>query len=358
MFFNSVIYIVFLPLVVILYYLLPHKYRWILLLAASYYFYMCWEPGYIILIVFSTLVDYFCGIKMEKYLDKKKRSPYLFFSLLTNLGLLFTFKYFNFFSESIGPVLTHYNVISEIPRLKFLLPVGISFYTFQTLSYTIEVYRGKQAAERHLGIFSTYVAYFPQLVAGPIERFDRLGKQLKHKHYFHYHNLANGFRLILYGLFIKMVIADNIFPYVDAIYEDPGKYNSLSIILGTIFYSFQIYSDFYGYSLIAIGSALLMGIKIINNFQAPYLAKNITEFWHRWHISLSTWFKDYLFIPLGGSRVKKYRWIINILFVFTISGLWHGAAWTFIIWGALHGLLYVAEQVYPVCFTCLKPFFL
>jgi D-alanyl-lipoteichoic acid acyltransferase DltB (MBOAT superfamily) len=222
-----------------------------------------------------------------------------------------------------------------------LLPVGISFYTFQSLSYSLEIYNGKQKAERHFGIFALYISFFPQLVAGPIERFSHLGGQLKQYFDFRWDNISNGLRLILFGLFVKMVIADNISSYVDEVYQNFNQFNSGSILQGLFLYSFQIYADFYGYSIIAIGSARLLGIDLMNNFASPYLAKSIPEFWNRWHISLSTWFKDYLFIPLGGSRVKISRFYLNILVIFTVSGLWHGANWTFLIWGFLHAVFYI-----------------
>ncbi len=233
----------------------------------------------------------------------------------------------------------------NFPHLDFLLPVGISFYTFQTLSYSIDVYNGRQQAERHLGYFALYVSYFPQLVAGPIERFSQLTPQLKKKHTLEYDNVANGMRLILYGLFIKMVIADNIGTFVDQIYADPTIHSSLEILTGMFMYSFQIYSDFYGYSLVAIGAALIMGVRLMDNFKTPYLSINIAEFWQRWHISLSTWFRDYVYFPLGGNRVKWARWIFNIFVVFIVSGIWHGANWTFIIWGALYGIVYLIESI-------------
>ena len=345
MLFNSLEFVIFLPIVIILYFALPHKFRWILLLAASYYFYMCWRVEYIFLILLSTIIDYTAGLQMEKQSNIRKRRKYLFLSLITNLGLLFSFKYYNFFSESLHLSLSYFNIITELPELKVLLPVGISFYTFQTLSYSIEVFYGRQKAERHLGQFALYVSFFPQLVAGPIERFSRLSPQLKAKHNFSYINLKNGLRLILYGLFIKMVIADNLSLYVDQVYASTADYNSFSILTALFFYSFQIYCDFFGYSTIAIGTALIMGIKIMDNFSTPYLAKSINEFWQRWHISLSTWFRDYLYFPLGGNRVKKQRWAFNIFVVFTVSGLWHGANWTFVIWGALFGFLFVSENL-------------
>jgi D-alanyl-lipoteichoic acid acyltransferase DltB (MBOAT superfamily) len=345
MLFNTWQYIIFLPVVVIIYYLIPHKYRWILLLGASYYFYMCWKAEYLILILGSTAIDYWASLRMSRHRSKKKRKKYLILSLFTNLGILFLFKYFNFFSESFTAVLEQFDIFRETKTFNLLLPVGISFYTFQTLSYTIEVYMGKQKVERHLGIFATYVAFFPQLVAGPIERFYNLGPQFKTRQIFTYSNLTNGLRLILYGLFIKMVIADNISVYVDQVYANPLDYNRWSVITALFFYSFQIYSDFYGYSLVAIGSALLLGIKVMDNFKTPYMAKNIAEFWSRWHISLSTWFRDYVYIPMGGNRVKISRWGLNIMVVFMVSGLWHGANWTFVIWGAMYGVIYLIEHV-------------
>ena len=345
MLFNTIDFAIFLPVVVIIYYLLPHKFRWILLLAASYYFYMSWRVEYILLIVASTLVDYFSGIRMEKLPDKKSRLPWLILSLCVNLGLLFFFKYANFATGNLNLLFQKVGLSTEIPMMKLLLPVGISFYTFQTLSYSIEVYFGKQKAEKHLGYFALYVSFFPQLVAGPIERYSRLAPQFRIAQHINYDNLSRGLRLILYGLFIKMVIADNISGIVDEVYAAPDNFASLDILKGIFLYSFQIYSDFYGYSTIAIGSALLLGIRIMDNFKSPYLAKNISEFWQRWHISLSTWFRDYLYFPLGGNRVSKQRWVLNILLVFLISGLWHGANWTFLIWGILFGLLYILERL-------------
>lgn len=345
MLFNTIDFVIFLPIVVILYYLIPHKFRWVMLLAASYYFYMSWKVEYLGLIVASTLIDYFSGIKMAKIEKKKKRLPFLLLSLFSNLGLLFFFKYYNFATENLNELFGLVGLSSELPIMKLLLPVGISFYTFQTLSYSIDVYYGRQKAEKHLGYFALYVSFFPQLVAGPIERFSRLTPQLKQFHKFSYSNLSNGLRLILYGLFIKMVIADNLSGLVDQIYKTPELYSSIDLFKGMFFYSFQIYSDFYGYSLIAIGSALIMGVRIMDNFKTPYLSKNIAEFWQRWHISLSTWFRDYLYYPLGGNRVKKFRWIFNISMVFVVSGIWHGANWTFLVWGALFGVIYVVEKL-------------
>lgn len=339
MLFNSVAFIVFLPIVIMLYYLIPGRFRWILLLIASYYFYMSWRVEYIFLIVFSTLIDYFVALRMERIVEKRKRRPWLALSLFANLGLLFVFKYFNFVSDSVNTFCGDW-----MPTIELLLPVGISFYTFQTLSYSIDVYNGKQQAERHLGYFALYVSYFPQLVAGPIERFSRLTPQLKTIHNLKYENIANGFRLILFGLFIKMVIADNLAGIVDAVYEAPNLYSSLDLSIGVVFYAFQIYGDFFGYSVVAIGAALMMGVNLMDNFKTPYLSKSISEFWQRWHISLSTWFRDYLYFPIGGNRVKQFKWILNILVVFIVSGIWHGANWTFVFWGGLYAIIYLIEK--------------
>jgi D-alanyl-lipoteichoic acid acyltransferase DltB (MBOAT superfamily) len=353
--FNSLPFLIFLPVMVILYYVLPHRWRWVLLLAGSYYFYRCWRPEYIVLIIFSTFVDYFMAIMMEKYEEKRKRRKFLLVSIVSNLGLLFAFKYFDFFRSSATVILHQFNILDQLPELHVLLPVGISFYSFQALSYTIDVYNGHYKAERHPGYFALFITYFPQLVAGPIERYDRLAPQLQAFHKPVYENFANGFRMVLYGLFIKMAIADNLAVYVEQIYSQPADYNTFSILTGLVFYSFQIYADFFGYSTIAIGAALLMGVNLMDNFRTPYLAGNISEFWKRWHISLSTWFRDYLYIPLGGNKVKISRWALNIFIVFTVSGLWHGANWTFVIWGAVFGIVFLAESFFRRTFGWTTP---
>jgi len=294
---------------------------------------MSWKPIFALLIVGSTLIDFFAAKYIFQAQENWKKKLWLCISLSTNLGLLAVFKYYNFFRTELFQAIGNEQFANWIPVLSIALPVGISFYTFQTLSYTIDVYYGRQKPERHLGIFALYVSFFPQLVAGPIERFSHLGAQLKQWHKFQYTNFANGFRLILFGLFIKMTIADNLSPYVDEVFEKYENLNSWSIATGVFFYAFQIYADFFGYSTIAIGAARLLGIDIMDNFKSPYFSRSITEFWKRWHISLTTWFREYLYLPLGGNRVLKYRWIINILIVFIVSGFWHGANWTFIIWG-------------------------
>lgn len=337
MLFNSLEFLVFFAIVVAAYFAIHHKYRWVLLLAASYYFYMCWDYRYVLLILATTTVNYLSGIQIYRTDNKKLKNLYLVLGLVTSLGILFFFKYFNFFGDSINFLFSKLNIFYRVPAYHFLLPVGISFYTFQTLSYTIEVYKKKQEPEYHFGIFALYVSFFPQLVAGPIERSTNLLPQLYKKVDFSYSRIRDGILFMLWGFFKKVVIADRLSEYVNIVYNNPEDHSGMQLVLGTVFFAFQIYCDFSGYSDIAIGSAKIMGIDLMTNFQRPYLSKSIQEFWRRWHISLSTWFRDYLYIPLGGSRVAKWRWQYNLFITFLISGLWHGANWTFVIWGALHG---------------------
>ncbi len=337
MIFNSIQFLIFFVVVVSTYFLINSKYRWILLLAASYYFYMSWNPTYILLIVLSTVVDYFASLKMAEQETKEKRKKYLLLSLFVNLGLLFFFKYYGFFNNSVSSVVRAFNMNLGLPNFDLLLPVGISFYTFQTLSYTLDVYRGDKEAEKHFGIFALYVSFFPQLVAGPIERSTRLLPQFRKKIDFDSARVASGLQLMLWGYFKKVVVADRLALYVNGVYNNLEGLRGITLILATVFFAFQIYCDFSGYSSIAIGAARVMGFDLMTNFRRPYFAKSIPEFWRRWHISLSTWFKDYLYIPLGGNRVSKIRYYFNLFITFLVSGLWHGAAWTFVIWGALHG---------------------
>ncbi|MBL1215748.1 MAG: MBOAT family protein [Ignavibacteriae bacterium] len=346
MLFNSIDFIIFFPIVLVLYFATPYKWRWILLLAASYYFYMSWKAEYLILILVSTGIDYFAALRMKSVSTKAKKKKYLILSIFTNLGILFGFKYFNFFSNSFRDILSQFNIFYDTPAFDVLLPVGISFYTFQTLSYSIDVYRGVKEPEKHLGKFALYVAFFPQLVAGPIERSTRLMPQLNLLNYkFEYDRVVDGLRLMLWGFFKKIVIADRLANYVNLVYNNPDDYFGLQILIATIFFAFQIFCDFSGYSDIAIGTAKVLGIDLMENFNKPYFAKSISEFWKRWHISLSTWFKDYLYISLGGNRVVKWRWYYNLFITFLVSGLWHGANWTFVIWGALHGFYLIFSIV-------------
>jgi alginate O-acetyltransferase complex protein AlgI len=341
MLFNSLQFLLFFPAVLAAYFAIPHRLRWILLLVASYYFYMCWKPEYILLIVGSTMIDYYAGIRMGQHKEKSKRKKYLLLSLFVNIGVLFLFKYFNFFNENTRILLQQFNIFYDAPSFRLLLPVGISFYTFQTLSYSIDVYRGHREPEHHFGIFAVYVAYFPQLVAGPIERSTTLLPQFHEKHYFDVQRAASGLRRMMWGMFQKVVVADRLSLYVDAVYNNQAQHGGLTLIVATVFFVFQVYCDFAGYSNIAIGAARIMGFDLMENFRRPFFAKSVSEFWQRWHISLLTWFRDYLYIPLGGNRVSKFRWYSNTLFVFVLCGLWHGAAWTYVITLSLHGFFIV-----------------
>ena len=307
---------------------------------------MCWRVEYIILIILSTLIDYIAGIKIEDASDNKIKKRYLLLSLCVNLGLLFFFKYFNFFGDSLNNLFSSINLSATVPELKVLLPIGISFYTFQTLSYTIDVYKGRKSAERHLGIFAVYVSFFPQLVAGPIERSTHLMPQFKEVHEFKYRNVSDGLKLMLWGFFKKLVIADRVALLVNTIYNNPENYQGFPLWVATYFFAFQIFCDFSAYSDIARGAAQVMGFDLMLNFRRPYFAHNIGEFWQNWHISLSTWFRDYVYIPLGGNRVSKMRYYFNIMVVFLASGLWHGANWTFVLWGGLHGIYHIITHLF------------
>ncbi|OKL38401.1 MBOAT family O-acyltransferase [Pontibacter flavimaris] len=345
MLFNSTEFFIFFPVVLTLYFLTPFRHRWLILLLASYYFYMSWKPAYALILVFSTLIDYGCSLMMGRHEEKAKRRPWLWLSLCTNLGILGLFKYYNFFNESARDIALALNVPYAMPAFELLLPMGISFYTFQTMSYSIDVYNGRIKPERHLGIFALFVTFFPQLVAGPIERAGNLLGQLRQYHAFSYPRAVAGLRRMAWGFFKKIVIADNLALMVNQVYNNPTEHDGVSHIIATVFFAFQIYCDFSGYSDIAIGAAQVMGFRLMENFRSPYFAKSIPEFWSRWHISLSTWFRDYLYIPLGGNRVVKWRWYYNLFIVFLVSGLWHGANWTFIVWGALHGMYQVFGMV-------------
>ena len=336
MLFNSLDFLLFFPTVCILFFFLPQKYRWFLLLAASCYFYMYFIPIYILILAGTIIIDYFAGILIEKN-QGKKRKLYLILSLFANISVLAVFKYYNFFIENIEVLISTFGSKSNLLYLSILLPVGLSFHTFQAMSYTIEVYRGNQKAEKHFGIYALYVMFFPQLVAGPIERPQNVLHQFHEKKYFLYDNFTKGIKLVIWGFFMKVVVADRLSLYVNAAYNNIDNHNGSTLLLATVFFSFQIYCDFAGYSLIAIGTAKIMGFDLMTNFNRPYFSRSISEFWKRWHISLSTWFRDYLYLPLGGNKVSKNRWYFNLFFVFLVSGIWHGAKWTFFIWGALNG---------------------
>jgi alginate O-acetyltransferase complex protein AlgI len=341
MLFNSIHFLLFFTIVTALYFAIPYRFRWALLLTASYIFYMISKPSYIILIIILTLVSYYISLQMGKTEIKFKKRGFLVLAISVHLGLLFLFKYYDFFNSSFKDFLNYYHLSFDLPAVHFVLPLGISFYTFKSLSYAIDVYRGHQSPERHLGYFALFVAFFPQLLAGPIERGTRFLPQLYGKFDFEYPRVTRGLKLMLWGLFQKMVIADNLATLVDPIYSHPTQYQGITLVLATLFYSFQIYCDFSGYSDIAIGAAQVLGIKTMDNFNRPYFSQSIPEFWRRWHISLSTWFRDYLYIPLGGSRVSISRLYFNLFIVMLICGFWHGANWTFLIWGGLHGFYLV-----------------
>lgn len=325
--FNSLEFLVFLPVVFTLYWLLPHRFRWVLLLAASWLFYFWWNPWTGFLLVGVTQISWLCAGGIARARSKRARKVLLIAALCVCLGCLAAFKYAGFFA-SLARL--------ELP-LNIILPVGISFYTFQTLSYVIDVYRG-QAAERHFGYYALFVAFFPQLVAGPIERPERLLPQLKEPRKFSVRNLSDGGWLLLEGYFKKIVIADSLAPFVDRVYASPGEALGPEAVLATVLFGIQIYCDFSGYSDIAQGAAKLLGVDLMENFRRPYAAQTVRDFWRRWHISLTSWFTDYVYIPLGGSRRGLPRQIVNILAVFLLSGLWHGAGWTFVVWGLIHGL--------------------
>ncbi len=342
--FNSLAYLAFLAANILIYYLLPGKLRNFQLLTASYYFYMCWNPKYALLMLFSTAVTYACGLLVDKSVWGK-RKLWLVLSLVTNFAILFFFKYFNFASGLLNRAFSFFGLGLESPLLDVLLPVGISFYTFQALGYTIDVYRKDIAAERNFIDYALFVSFFPQLVAGPIERSGNMLHQLKEFHPFRLENLRDGLLPVLWGLFKKMVLADNLAVAVNTVYNAPNAHTGPEFLLATVAFAIQIYCDFSAYSDIARGSAKMMGFDLMENFRCPYLAVSIQDFWRRWHISLSSWFKDYLYFPLGGSRCSKPRHLLNIVIVFAVSGLWHGAALTFVAWGLLNGLYQVVSKL-------------
>jgi len=343
MLFNSLLFLIFFLVVTSAYYLLTPKLRWIWLLLASCYFYMYFKPVYILIILFTIVVDYIAGLLIEKAQGRNKKF-FLLASIVANVGVLAVFKYFDFFAYNFN-FLSHSFSGPQIPLLHILLPIGLSFHTFQAMSYTIEVYRGNQKAEKHFGIYALYVLFYPQMVAGPIERPQHILPQLHRVNKFNTTGFITGIFLITIGLFKKMVIADRLGLFVDPVFNNPHGHSAFDLLVAVYFFAFQIYCDFSGYSDIAVGAALTLGIELMRNFNMPYLAKNIAEFWQRWHISLSTWFRDYVYIPLGGSRVTFTVTCINILIVFIISGLWHGANWKYLVWGLIHGLLLIGYQL-------------
>ncbi len=361
--FNSLSYMAFLSIVVLLYYLVGSRYRWAVLLLASYYFYASWKPEYLLIIAGTTVINYLVAVVMARQGEKRKRRKFLLVSLASGLGLLFFFKYFNFFSASLHELLHGAGLLYKSPLLNVVMPIGISFYTLQTIGYIMDVYHGKIEPDRHLGTFAVYVSFFPIVLSGPIERSKHLLPQLhrEKKIAFSYENISQGVKLIILGLFYKLVVADRAAIYVNAVFANTDKHFGLTFIAALIFFSFQIYCDFAGYSSVAIGSAKLLGIDILPNFNRPYLASSIKDFWRRWHISLSTWLRDYVFLPLAYSfsrmwkkekymsiRTDRIIYFCAIFITFFLCGLWHGANWTFIVWGCLHGFYLAVENILRV----------
>ncbi len=354
MLFNSFAYLLFLPAVTAIFFLMGHRFRWLFLLLASCFFYMFFKPEYILILAFTIVIDYYAGIWIARTENKKRKKQFLILSLFANILILAVFKYYNFINGNITGLAAMFGWELNIPLLRILLPIGLSFHTFQAMSYTIEVYRGNQKPEMHFGIYSLYVMFFPQLVAGPIERPQNMLHQFHEKKFWDGDRVVSGVKLICWGLFKKLVIADRLAPMVDQVYNNPEAYSGVNIMLATLFFAEQIYCDFSGYSDIAIGSARVLGFTLMKNFRNPYLSKSVAEFWSRWHISLSTWFRDYLYITLGGNRVPVPRWMMNLVITFLVSGLWHGANWTFIIWGGLNGVFIVGEILLARAFPKVK----
>ncbi len=360
MIFNSVSYLLFFPIVVLLYFALPYKFRNVWLLVVSYYFYMNWNAKYAVLLAGSTLVTFVCSLLVAHFKEKEKTvfaKWAMAGSFIINIGILFIFKYSGFVADNINNLMVALGQQGRVSAFDVVLPVGISFYIFQALSYTMDVYRGEIKATKNLLRYALFVSFFPQLVAGPIERSKNLLAQFEEKHDFDVERIRSGLLTMLWGLFMKIVIADNLSGVVTNIYENYLSYTGVEILLATALFAFQIYCDFGGYSYIAIGSARVLGFKLMDNFNCPYLAVSVDDFWKRWHISLTSWFRDYLYIPLGGNRKGIIRKYVNIMIIFLVSGLWHGANWTYVVWGGLNGFYLVAEQVSEPLRRKIREFF-
>ncbi|CAG4990859.1 hypothetical protein DYBT9275_00628 [Dyadobacter sp. CECT 9275] len=362
MHFHSIQFIIFFIVVTLAYFSLSWRGRWMLLLATSCYFYMVFKPVFILILFGTIIIDYYAGIWIAKTQDQKRKKLLLIVSLISNIGILAFFKYYDFLGDSVNGLLNSAGIRSVVPPLagliphqiadwmvngagKVILPIGLSFHTFQAMSYTIEVYRGNQQPERHFGIYALYVMFYPQLVAGPIERPQNMLFQYHSFFHYDFENVKAGLIQMAFGLFKKVVIADRLAEVVNYAYNDPSHQNGITLLVATVFFAFQIYCDFSGYSDIAIGAARVMGFTLMDNFRTPYGSKSVSEFWGRWHISLSSWFRDYLYIPLGGNRKGEYRKYMNQFIVFLVSGLWHGASWNYVIWGGLHGTYQVTASL-------------
>ena len=348
MLFNSISFLIFFVVVTGAYYALPHRWRWLLLLLASCGFYMAFIPAYILILLATIGVDYVAGIQIERATGPR-RKHYLVLSLVANLGALAFFKYYNFFTDNVNALLHALHLGTQaLPYLRIILPIGLSFHTFQAMSYTIEVYRGNYPAERHLGIYALYVMFYPQLVAGPIERPQQMLPQFHEVKHFDFNQVVIGLQRMLWGLFKKVVVGDLLGQYVNSVYDNYPMHTGLALLLATYAFAIQIYCDFSGYSDMELGAAQVMGFRLMENFRTPYFSKSVTEFWRRWHISLSSWLRDYLYVSLGGSRAGKWRTYRNLLLTMLLGGLWHGASWNFVVWGGLNGLYLSAERMLGV----------
>ena len=349
MLFNSLQFLVFFPIACLLYYLVPLKIRYLYLLACSYFFYMCWNPEYVLLLLASTVITYLTGILIEKTdknegnEDRKKhhKKVYLTLAILINLAILFFFKYSNFAADTVVSLLSLVGINTNPPRFDIVMPIGISFYTFQVIGYLIDVYRNDVSAEKNFFKYALFVSFFPKMAQGPIDRSKNLLKQISEEHFFQYEEVRKGLILMLYGYFQKLLLADYLARIVDAVYNNYTECTGFQLLAASVLFAFQLYCDFASYSNIALGAARVMGFRLINNFNTPYFSCSVAEFWRRWHISLSTWFRDYLYFPLGGSRKGLRRKNINRMIVFLVSGLWHGANWHYVFWGGLNGAFQV-----------------
>lgn len=344
MLFNTLNFLIFMTVVFLLYWAVPHRFRWFILLTANVYFYLSYDVKYLLILLLTTLVSYFVGIALDRQVEQKKKKLLLAAGIGTPLLLLFIFKYLNFAFYTIGKILQMFAIPMQETTLKLLMPVGISFYTFQMVGYLVDIYRGKISAEQHLGKYAVFVSFFPNISSGPIERAGHFIPQLNLEKKFDYAGVVYGSRLLLWGLIKKIVFADQISKYVDVIFNNVAEHTGICFAIATLIYTFQIYFDFSGYSDMAIGLAKMLGFELPVNFKSPYFATSIKEFWSRWHISLSTWFRDYVYISLGGNRVSKFRRSLNLILTFLVSGLWHGASWTFVLWGGIHGTVQVLEK--------------
>lgn len=350
--FNSATFLIFFPIVALVYYLINPKFRWLWLLISSYYFYMCWNPKYAIIIGFSTITTYIAGFliyKCNNFSNKHSAKTYkniiLLCTILANLGILFLFKYYNFFTNIAVRIFNKIHITINFPVFDFMLPVGISYYTFEVISYLMDIYRNDIKPQKNIGKYALFVSFFPQIVAGPIAKAKNMLPQYDEVHVFNYYNAKNGLIQMLWGYFKKSVIADTIALLVNTVFNNPSDYHGYQIVIASLMFTLQIYCDFSGYSDIAIGCAKVMGFNLTTNFKQPYFATSIKDFWKRWHISLTSWFTDYLYIPLGGNRKGYLKTQINVLIVFLVSGLWHGAALTYVVWGLIHGILQVIENL-------------